>query len=81
MEKILTITLNPAIDVSTTIPSLLPEKKLRCSPPEFVPGGGGINVSRVLHEMGYSSTAIFMAGGHTGDFFAKLENPSEIVAN
>ncbi len=72
MEKVLTITLNPAIDVSTTIPSLLPEKKLRCSAPEFVPGGGGINVSRVLHHMGYPSTALFMAGGHTGSFLTGL---------
>jgi 6-phosphofructokinase 2 len=72
MEKVLTITLNPAIDVSTTIPFLLPEKKLRCSPPLFEPGGGGVNVSRVLHKMGYSSTAMFMAGGHTGNFFANL---------
>jgi 6-phosphofructokinase 2 len=72
MEKVLTITLNPAIDVSTTIPSLLPEKKLRCSAPAFEPGGGGVNVSRVLHKMGYPSTAMFMAGGHTGSFFASL---------
>ncbi len=72
MEKVLTITLNPAIDVSTNIPSLLPEKKLRCSAPVFEPGGGGVNVSRVLHRMGYPSTAMFMAGGHTGKFFQNL---------
>ena len=72
MEKVLTITLNPAIDVSTNIPALLPEKKLRCSAPVFEPGGGGVNVSRVLHHMGYPSTAMFMAGGHTGQFFKNL---------
>ena len=72
MENVLTITLNPAIDVSTTIPSLLPEKKLRCSAPLFEPGGGGVNVSRVLHKLGYSSIAMFMAGGHTGKFFTSL---------
>src|SRR3954453_5746689 len=72
MEKVLTITLNPAIDVRTTLPFLLPEKKLRCSQPVFVPGGGGVNVSRVLNRMGYPSTAMFMAGGYTGNFFATL---------
>jgi 6-phosphofructokinase 2 len=72
MEKVLTITLNPAIDVSTNIPFLLPEKKLRCSAPEFEPGGGGVNVSRVLHKMAYFSTAMFMAGGYTGEFFTGL---------
>jgi 6-phosphofructokinase 2 len=72
MEKVLTITLNPAIDKSTSTPFILPEKKLRCSPPKFEPGGGGVNVSRVLHKMGYFSTAMFTAGGHTGEFFTKL---------
>jgi 6-phosphofructokinase 2 len=72
MEKVLTITLNPAIDKSTTTPFILPEKKLRCSAPKFEPGGGGVNVSRVLHKMGYSTTAMFLAGKHTGEFFRKL---------
>jgi 6-phosphofructokinase 2 len=72
MEKVLTITLNPAIDKSTTIPALLPAKKLRCTVPKFEPGGGGINVSRVLKKFGYPSTAMFLAGGFTGNFFEKL---------
>ena len=72
MEKVLTLTLNPAIDKSTNIPALLPEKKLRCTQPTFEPGGGGVNVSRVLKNFDYSSTAMFMAGGHTGKFFEKL---------
>lgn len=72
MENVLTITLNPAIDISTTIPALLPEKKLRCSRPVFEAGGGGINISRVLHKFGYPTIAMFMAGGHTGEFFRSL---------
>jgi 6-phosphofructokinase 2 len=72
MEKVLTITLNPAIDKSTSAPFILPEKKIRCSSPKFEPGGGGVNVSRVLHKMGYLSTAMFLAGKHTGEFFTKL---------
>ena len=72
MEKVLTITLNPAIDKSTTISALLPAKKLRCTSPEFHPGGGGINVSSVLAKFGYASTAMFLAGGFTGSFFEKL---------
>lgn len=72
MEKVLTVTLNPAIDKSTNIPALLPEKKLRCTPPTFEPGGGGVNISRVLKNFDYASTAMFLAGGHTGNFFQKL---------
>lgn len=72
MEKIITITLNPAIDKSTSIFSLIPEKKLRCSPPNFEPGGGGINVSRAIKKLGGSSTAIFLSGGYSGKFFETL---------
>ena len=69
MEKILTITLNPAIDKSTTIAALVPEKKLRCSPPKFEPGGGGVNVSRALKKLGHTSTAMFFAGGYHRKIF------------
>ena len=72
MEKIITITLNPAIDKSTTAPFVAPEKKIRCESPKFEPGGGGINVSRALKKLGGTSTAIFLAGGHTGKFLESL---------
>jgi 6-phosphofructokinase 2 len=72
MEKIITITLNPAIDKSTTAPFIAPEKKIRCASPKFEPGGGGINVSRALKKLGGISTAIFLAGGHTGKFLESL---------
>lgn len=72
MAKILTITFNPCIDKNTQIDKLLPEKKLRCDPPTFGPGGGGINVSRALHCLGASSVAVYPAGGHTGNFLNQL---------
>ena len=82
MQKIVTITLNPAIDKSTSIDALAPEKKLKCSLPKFEPGGGGINVSRALNKLGVDSTAIYLAGGYTGMFFKDLlkkEISSEIM--
>lgn len=72
MAKIVTLTFNPCIDKNTTIPSLAPEKKLRCSPPNFEPGGGGINVSRVIKCLGGESLAVFPAGAHTGNFLKHL---------
>jgi len=45
---------------------------LRCTSPTFEPGGGGVNVSRVLKNFDYPSTAMFLAGGHTGKFFENL---------
>jgi 6-phosphofructokinase 2 len=78
MEKIITITLNPAIDKSTTAPFIAPEKKIRCTSPKFEPGGGGINVSRALKKLGGTSTAIFLAGGHTGKFLESLVKHEDI---
>lgn len=64
--KIVTLTLNPAIDKSTTLDRIVPEKKLRCSPARYEPGGGGINVSRVLKRLGTPSLAAFTSGGPMG---------------
>lgn len=72
MQKIVTVTFNPAIDKSTTITTLIPEKKLKCSTPFFEPGGGGINVSRALNKLGVNSKAIYLAGGYSGNFFRDL---------
>ena len=72
MAKIVTLTFNPCIDKNTTISSLAPEKKLRCTSPQFEPGGGGINVSRVIKCLGGESLAIFPAGAHTGNFLKTL---------
>ena len=72
MPKILTLTLNPAIDKSTTVPGLVAEHKMRCTPPRFEPGGGGINVSRAIHKLGGESTAFYLVGGYSGHFFTEL---------
>ncbi len=82
MYSIITITLNPAIDKSTIVETLLPEKKLRCSSPVFEPGGGGINVARAIKKLGGEATALYPAGGHSGRFFTELlakENVSSLV--
>ncbi len=72
MEKVVTLTLNPALDVATRVGSVAPEIKLRCAAPGFHPGGGGINVSRAIRFLGGESSAIYAAGGHTGDMLARL---------
>lgn len=84
MSTIITVTPNPCIDKSTIITGLHPDKKLRCSKPVFEPGGGGLNVSRAIHKLGGSSTAIYPAGGYTGVFLNELvqkENIESIVIN
>ncbi|MCE5291481.1 MAG: 1-phosphofructokinase family hexose kinase [Nocardiaceae bacterium] len=63
---IATLTLNPALDITTSTPGVRPGDKLRCGPSRYDPGGGGINVARVAHELGEAVTAVFPAGGLTG---------------
>jgi len=72
MEKIVTLTLNPAIDKSTTVRSIVPDKKLRCASPKYEPGGGGVNVSRAIKKLGGKSTAIYLAGGFSGKYYQNL---------
>ena len=77
---IVTITFNPCVDKSTTIDALAPEKKLRCSQPEFEPGGGGLNVARAIKKLGGVALAIYPAGGYSGKFLQKLVAQENIVS-
>ncbi len=72
MHEVITITLNPALDKSTHVSHVLPEKKMRCDQPVFEPGGGGINVSRAIKKLGGSSCAWFLEGGPTGQKLCEL---------
>jgi len=69
---ILTLTLNPALDMSTAVADLIPDQKLRCSEPLLDPGGGGLNVSRAIAALGGESLALVALGGLTGDRLAGL---------
>lgn len=70
--KIVTVTVNPAVDKSTNIDRLIPEQKLRCDTPRFDAGGGGINVSKAIKRLGGKSTAIFTTGGPSGQVLRDL---------
>ena len=72
MPSIITVTFNPAIDKSTSVPVLIPEKKLNCALPVYEPGGGGINVARAIKKLGGEATAVYLAGGYSGKIFTQL---------
>ncbi|HVY50724.1 MAG TPA: 1-phosphofructokinase family hexose kinase [Devosia sp.] len=76
MLPVLTITLNPALDLTTSVAGMVPLRKLRCAAPRFDPGGGGINVSRAIRELGGESHAFVAVGGHTGAQLRDLLNRS-----
>lgn len=71
MSRIVTLTLNPAMDLSTTAARVEPTRKLRCSLPHYDPGGGGINVARVVATLGGDALAVYPGGGPFGDLLER----------
>src|SRR5437763_3032168 len=69
---IVTLTLNPAVDKSTEVDRLVPEKKMRCPNLIVEAGGGGVNVSKAIKELGGESVAIFPYGGLNGELLLEL---------
>jgi 6-phosphofructokinase 2 len=85
MPRVVTFTLNPALDTSINVEQVVPERKLRADRPIHEPGGGGINVARVLHELGVAVEAHWTCGGSDGqrlaallDTFAFAHHPQQI---
>jgi len=72
MGTIVTLTMNPALDIATSTDRVVPTHKLRCAPPRYDPGGGGINVARAVHALGGDTAAIFPVGGPAGEMIHHL---------
>ncbi|MDX9860830.1 MAG: 1-phosphofructokinase family hexose kinase [Rhodospirillales bacterium] len=72
MKPVTTLTLNSSVDVQWEVDDMVPVRKLRASSPTQFPGGGGINVSRVIKTLGGQTVAIHTAGGYTGQFLREL---------
>jgi 6-phosphofructokinase 2 len=78
MTDILTITMNPALDVLTSIDKVSDTHKMRCGAVLKHPGGGGVNVARVLHRLGANCVALYLAGGVTGERHHKLMSAEKV---
>lgn len=63
---ILTITLNPTVDFSTSAKRVRAGHKVRCDAPMRDPGGGGVNVARAIRLLGGEARAFTAVGGHMG---------------
>ena len=72
MKSIVTLTVNPAIDVAASVPRVFPDHKLRCGIARRDAGGGGLNVSRAIRLLGGKSLACYFAGGPSGDMLEAL---------
>jgi len=75
--------MNPSLDVTTSVDRVRPTDKLRTGALRHDPGGGGINVSRVVHELGGATCAVFPGNGpsaQTIDLLLSDQNvPFEMV--
>lgn len=72
MPAIATLAMNPAIDVSVAVDRIESGAKLRCRSDARDPGGGGINVARVIRRLGADAVAVYPAGGAMGDLLQHL---------
>ena len=72
MASVLTITLNPTIDVFGEAEAVRPTHKVRLTDSTYEPGGGGINVARVIATLGGEVEALSLAGGEMGAFLTRL---------
>lgn len=75
---IVTLTVNPALDKSTSVNQLVHTQKMYSEAPLFSPGGGGINVSRVLKRLDIDSLAIMQASGPNGDHLKAMLKSEDI---
>jgi 6-phosphofructokinase 2 len=66
MQDIVTLTMNPSLDLATEVAQVRPNQKLRCAPALRDPGGGGINVARAIHKLGGQALAVYLNGGAAG---------------
>ena len=66
------LSLNPTIDMMSEADLVVPTHKIRTSNESFEPGGGGVNVARVIHELGGKAMVICPAGGFSGRMLDEL---------
>lgn len=76
--RIVTLTLNPAIDLACTADAVQHTHKVRTRDEHIDPGGGGINVARVLHAMDANVQALILSGGVTGALIEDLLNAAHV---
>jgi 6-phosphofructokinase 2 len=72
MPVITTLTLNPSIDLASEAEAVQPLRKIRTRNERQDPGGGGVNVARVVCELGGHACAVVLSGGVTGRYLEQL---------
>jgi len=79
MKTVVTITMNPSLDLSTGVEEIIPERKLRTTALRREAGGGGINVARGIRILGGKATVLYTCGGPTGKMLTELMDHEGLV--
>lgn len=74
----LTVTMNPSIDISYPLEHLKIDTVNRVSDVSKTPGGKGLNVARVLHDLNAPVTATGILGGQHGEFIRQELDKSNL---
>lgn len=72
MATVVTLTMNPAVEVITAVDHVVPNRKLNCGRAGHEAGGGGVNVARAIRRLGEDALAIFTSGGDEGARLTRL---------
>ncbi|MCI0141130.1 hexose kinase [Arthrobacter bambusae] len=70
IKRVITVTPNPAIDLSYHVAGITPGASHRVAAPLSRAGGKGLNVARVAHQLGHPVLALAPSGGAAGAEFA-----------
>jgi len=79
MQKIVSLTFNPTVDAACEVQKVNATEKIRTHDESFHPGGGGINVSRVIDRLGGDTKALYARGGVMGAVLDQLLYERNIV--
>ena len=80
MKPVVTLTVNPALDTFCVADEVVPMRKVRTRDERYEAGGGGINVARMIRELGGEAVAFYLAGGMTGQALEGLIEHSGVAA-
>ncbi len=69
---VVTLTLNPTVDVTYQVPRLIPDQKVHASAARFDPGGNGVNVSRALRRLHVPARCFAILAGEIGQLFFRM---------
>ncbi len=72
LPPIVTLTLNPCVDVSYDIPHLIEDQKVHATATRYDPGGNGINVARALKRLHVPAHACCVVAGEIGELLERL---------